>query len=44
MSKKRWELPRESTKIIARGTKLSDGKTVGGVGRLADVVVDKIQT
>ena len=27
-----------------KGTKLSDGKTVGGVGRLTDAVVDKIQT
>ena len=27
-----------------KGTKLSDGKTVNGVGRLTDAVVDKIQT
>ena len=27
-----------------RGTLLSDGKCVGGQGRLTDVVVDKIQT
>ena len=27
-----------------RGTKLSDGKGVGGTGRLTDAVVDRMQT
>ena len=28
----------------SKGTKLSDGKTVGGVGWLTDAVINKIQT
>ena len=37
-------MPWGSTKIISKGTKLSDGKTVGSVGQLTDAAVDKIQT
>ena len=43
ISKKVQELPWGSTKIKCKGTKLSDGETVDGVGRLSDAVVDKIK-
>ena len=44
ISKKVQELPRGSTKIKCKGTKLSDGKTFGGAGQLIDAAVDKINT
>ena len=40
--KNEWKRP--SYKNNARGTKLEDGKVVGGAGRLTDAVVDRIQT
>lgn len=44
MSRKKKGTALRKYKNICEGTKLSDGKTVDCVGRLAGAFVDKIQT